>query len=479
MKQRIFTLVGVVALLVVLTTVASAQTYYDPGIADTNVVLQNKATGAGEVANVVVAYYDTDGNLDYTNSSIQINPLAVREVKTTEEPALPDGWEGSAVVSSDRELAAIVSIRWRNSGRGDGWTQGAYVGLSEGSRELYMPAVYRHPNLVSRITVQNTESTQATIYMNYYDRDGAFRGTFVDNIPGYAQETYFLGNNGDVPPGVSAGFVDGSIYITSTNRLAGVAVTTWAEQGSAYQSLKSGATTLYAPSHYRHQLGGAWNIYSAIILQNTTATPATVYLRYINRSTGNEDLLIVDTIPPFSARGFNTLTGASVPASTFDVLGTNWAGSVNITSTQPIVGVCNTLWARQKLAGTYALVSPDDGSDVIYVPAQYRRLGIAIEQWSAINLQNVGDAAVNDITVRFIDQSGNTVKQFTGISLQPGQAVGLNTRTGGDYPASEFNALGTNFIGGAYITAPAGSKLVAVANIVYTNRGSVYNGIPK
>ena len=59
-----------------------------------------------------------------------------------------------------------------------------------------------------------------------------------------------------------------------------------------------------------------------------------------------------------------------------------------------------------------------------------------------------------------------------------GAAMGLNTRNGGDLGASTFNPLGLSFMGGVYVTAPAGSQVLGVGNIVYSNRASVYNAFP-
>ncbi len=60
-------------------------------------------------------------------------------------------------------------------------------------------------------------------------------------------------------------------------------------------------------------------------------------------------------------------------------------------------------------------------------------------------------------------------------SLNAGAAIGLNTNNGGDADPGDFTSFGTSFIGGAVIEAPAGSELIATANLVYTNRASVYN----
>jgi len=469
----------------------------DPGISVTNIVVQNTSTTPGDTAAVIVEYYDTEGNLDLTNSSVTIEPKAVQEIKTQNE-ALGDGWQGSAVMSSGEPLAAIVSVKNTNvPGADDGYTQGAYNGASAGATALYFPSVYGFSKINSRLTVQNTEGSEATIYMSYYKRDGTSMGTKDATIPAYSQRTFDLGVADDLPFD-PADFVDGSAVVTSDNALAGAAVTTWKNRSGAYQALTDSnkGTTLYAPSHYRFDKtpgDGTYGLFSALNVQNTSATAtAHVTATYYTRgdTSGVPALELPFEIPPSSAAGLNTKNGGDFDASDFEPLskaggGTpDWDGSVTITSDQPLVAVCNTNWDSAGHAGVYALVTENDGAESLFVPAQYRRSVGGWKQWSALNLMNVGGSTISasDLTIQYIDQSGAEVASFSGTDLPgdlaAGAAMGLNTRNGGDLDGGDFDSLGTGFIGGIYVTGPSGSQLVGVANIIYSNRASVYNAFP-
>jgi hypothetical protein len=473
----------------------------------TNLVVQNTSTGAGEDANAQVEYYDEEGNLDYTHTDITIAPKAVVEVKTEDETTLGDGWRGSAVMSADRGIAAIVSIKNTNvPGASDGLTQGAYNGSSEGATKLYFPSLFSFQYIVSKLSIQNTESTQATIYVTYYTREGAKVGdTVVDTVPAYSQVTYDMGVAADVPftpDDAGTEFQDGSVVVTSTNALAGAAVTVWGNRFASYQALTDNnkGQTLYAPSHYRYMYdptpydpanptAAEYTIFSAINVQNTNpSVTANVTATYVSRSDGSVSLTKVFTIPANSAAGLNTKNGGDFPATDFFDLTTgtgstpDWDGSVTLDSDQPLVAICNTNWGVATNSGAYALVTENDGASTIFVPAQYRLdWGSGWAQWSALNLMNVGSSTVAaaDISIEYIDTSGATVATFTGADLPgdlaAGAAVGLNTRNGGDMDASDFDSFGLSFIGGIYVSAPAGSQLVGVANIVYSNRASVYN----
>ncbi|HOT91133.1 MAG TPA: hypothetical protein PLJ78_10580 [Anaerolineae bacterium] len=498
--KRSFRVVALLVLVVslMMPSVVLADLVLPPGTGVTNLVTQNISEGD---AAVTIAYYDVDGNVDYNEPSTTIKPLAVKEFKTGDIPStsLPDGWVGSAVMSSDAEVGVIVSVRWTATGREDGSTQDAYVGGMQGFNQLYLPDLKRVPltgdptkaNQVSKIYVQNTESAQATIYMNYYNRQGGFEGVKVATIPGYSQKSFDLRKDADIPAGVADGFGttnDGACYITSTNKIYAIVQTTWQNWDAAYEGLGQADTTLYAPSAFRtKRADGSWNIYSAVVVQNTTGASADIHFNYINRSTGNTDLHLVRTVGAYAATGLNTRTGGDLPASTFEVLGDNWAGSVIVTSTANIVGSSNIFWAAstQNYAGAYVMKSPSQAGEKIFIPAYYRRIDSkGWSQWSAINLLNTENVS-RVINIRFIDGTGATVLAVDNFTLGPNAGIGINSRNGSGGVAglptdTELaTALGDSFIGGAYIEAPAGSKLIATVNIIYRDRSSVYNTFSK
>ena len=198
------------------------------------------------------------------------------------------------------------------------------------------------------------------------------------------------------------------------------------------------------------------------------------------------------TIQPGAAAGLNTANGGDLSASQFNPLGTDWDGSILVKSNNnvDIVATNVTQWGTTGKAAISALVADAGASNILFLPAQYRlQSGGNWNQWSSVNIQNVGTTSVAaaDLTVTYVDTSGNVVASFSGSSLPSnvqsglaaGSAMGLNTRNGGDLSASAFNGFGTSFIGGVKIEGPAGSKLIATANIVYSDRASSYNGFAK
>jgi hypothetical protein len=498
MKRKTGIIIATILVLsLLLAGISYAQSYPEPGTPTSNTVIQNKATGSGQVASLVVTYYDNAGNDVYVNNTVKIDPKSVKEIKAQDEP-LPAGFSGSAIASSDQPIASVVSIKYTFvPGAPDGFTQGAYNGTSEAATSLFFPTVWGFDGIVSRVTVQNADATTNNIKLDFLDRNGNALGSKTELLQGYGSKTYYLGNSADLPAGWPAGFQDGAIVVTSTDNklLAGASTATWPNRAGAYQALTNNnqGTVLYAPSHYRFKSNPSdseYTLFSAVNIQNTSLTQtAQVKVEYFTRGgSGTPALTLNTTIAPKSARGLNTKNGGDIAASAFDPLGTSWDGSVKITSTNnvPLVGTGITNWGVAGHAGIYALVSDTSAADTIFIPAQYRLAsGSTWNQWSALNLQNIGGSpvAAADIQVQYIDTNGAVIKTFTGASLPgglaPGGAFGLNTRTGGDLDASVFNSFGNSFIGGIYITGPAGSQLVAVSNIIYSNRASVYNGDPE
>ena len=495
--MRKYGIILVLTLLLLSTFVlASAQgNYPDPGESVTNAIVQNM--DLTESASLVVNYYAEDGTLAYTNNSVSISPKSVQEIKTQDEP-LPSGFTGNAVISSSKPLANVTSIRNSNvPGAPDGFTQGAYNGAAQGASTIYFPSFWAFEFIVSRVTVQNTEDTPAEIQLQFFDRQGNDLGTKTDTLPAHGSKTYCGCNPADWPGGtIPANFEDGSITVTSTNGnlLAGAAVATWGNRSGAYQALTNGdrGTTLYVPSHYRFRAPnvpvGQWTLFSAINIQNTSATEdAPVTIRYYNRSDGQLALTLNATIPPLTTIGANTNNGGDFNASEFEALGADWDGSVTITSDDNVelVGTGVTNWGVDGSAGMFALVAENNAASTLFIPAQYRLdFGQGPQQWSSLNLQNIGTTTVNraDLVIEYIDQNGQTLATFTGnqlpANLGPGAAVGLNTRNGGDLDAGAFNGFNWDFIGGIYVTGPSDADLVATANIIYSNRASVYNAIP-
>jgi hypothetical protein len=245
----------VMGLVVSTTSMAFAQ-YPLPGSAVSNVVAQNLDTVAASDGEIV--YYSNSGSEEGKDPNVDMGPKAVRENKTADAP-VPSNFNGSAILSSDKQIGAIVSVQYKNvpgdtSDPGK-QTQGAYNATVNPATELYFPSVFRFQFIVSRLTIQNVENASNEIELTFTKRDGTAAGTLKTTLNAFGSRTFYLGNASDVPATFPADFVDGSVYVKSLSgrKLAGAAVTTWANRAAAYQALlpANKGKLLYAPSHFR------------------------------------------------------------------------------------------------------------------------------------------------------------------------------------------------------------------------------------
>ena len=196
MKKKFVLFTSLVTLLLLATTSVFAANPV-PGVAVSNAVIQNLTD---ETAALVIQYYSPSGALQYTNTNVSIPGNSVREVKSSDEP-LPAGFAGSAVVSADKEVAAIVSIRYTDvPADPDGKAQGAYNGFNAGSGTINFPSLWDFDGISSQFTVMNTEGSTASVDLTYYDRQGNQVGTTdTVSIPAFAGKTFDMANDSDTP----------------------------------------------------------------------------------------------------------------------------------------------------------------------------------------------------------------------------------------------------------------------------------------
>ena len=183
-KSTFLKLAMIVALMVAgLTPAVVSGDGSDPWVAGIQVA--NLDT---QPATITIDFYDTSGALVYTFVD-PLGPIAAGDARTYYVPTiLPDSaattFRGSAVVSSERNIAAIVN---ENAGSGTGYDQppgilrGSYTGIraAETATTLYMPvATKAFYGFNSQLVVQNAGAV-ANINFEFFDATGASVATYV------------------------------------------------------------------------------------------------------------------------------------------------------------------------------------------------------------------------------------------------------------------------------------------------------------
>jgi len=463
----------------------------DPGSATSFGAAQN-VDSAG-TAHMRQDFYDTEGNLDAyrekdvgygdtlgltTNDTVSGAPLSA---------ALPPGWVGSSVVSSDREAAAVVLVNYSGGALGtDGLTSADYAGTANPGSDIFCPSVGMRSAEATEITVMNTSGSNISdVSVSFTDRIGAAAGTAKtgESINAYAQKTYELFDSSFA---LSANFLGAArVQSTGGTPLAVVAVTHWGGGTFAYncQPTDAAATALYAPKVMRRKPAwlGAWLDSSGVVAVNTAGTQATARVEFYDRD-GNASGVFTDTIPAYSAHGYNTEYYGQADHDVIDgLVGTgtaanpNWLGSAVIKSVgsggEKLVAIVKQGYENDLWAAGYNMLSDADAHTDWFFPLVYRRgFSQPWTDYAGLICQNVTVSSVTP-QVTFVDRratatsctASTTVCQFTdATSLGQYVSHGYNTRYGGAQTGTWFgdpaagatgNTLNGNFIGAAFVTA--------------------------
>lgn len=487
---------SILALVFVLTMTSFAfAAPPDPGTGNSDVVVMNVTTDtAAPAASVVAEYVNQSGNVESTRSpSGGVASLGAYEFRAADS-GLGDGFNGSLIVSSDRDVAAVAFTRYTGGSAEDGITGSAYSGFSAGSTTINIPSLFQRPNAqFSRITVQNMGTGVANVSINYFSRDGTpFAGNpITDAIPEGAQRTYDLsqinpppgGKVPDFPDNLADGWV-GSAQITSDKNIGAVVSTYWEHFSSAYESAASGATKLTCPWASRRFIAGDWVQSIGAIVQNlSNSATANITVQWWNRN-GTLAHQFNTTIPALSAKGFNTRVRADTPDpdAMFAALGDDWNGSLTVSSDQPIAAVVDMNWRRagEQAANTYRCEASTEGSGStsVFFPAAYRIVtgGTNWQRYTSAIVQNLSTTAAN-VTVRWYNRAGTLLHTFTDVI--PGESShGFNTRFVADFPPSgnidQFRAdLGDNFQGQIYVTSD--QPIMGLGTTTYIGDVDTYN----
>jgi len=479
MKKKLSLILAVVMAFSFVLPVLAADP--NPGTGNTDIIVQNADTNtANPAATVNVDYINQSGGVEKTVFA-SVSPLAAGEF-SAETSGLGDGWIGSAVVSSEKELAAVVNVLWTNGSALDHTTGGSYAGYDTGSTEAFIPYLVYNPNSqFSRFSVQNVDTGgAANITIKYINRDGNNDFTFTDSVPAQAQRTYELNKPGSKIPVWSTsayfntnGNWTGAAVITSDRPIVAVMTNHWRNWAMVMNASSAAASKVFAPSVARRTTGDKWQELSIVTVQNPSTTDtANFSLTYINGDNGNIDLTITNqSIGPGAAKGYNTRSGGDVDKTVFEVLGGTWTGSVLIQSDRDvIVGVIGSRIQNSQSIGTLGVSSTVAGQN-IFAPAVYqKKVGNLWERNTLIRLQNTS-ASTATFNVYFYDRTGALTHSEMGQTVAGEKVWKYNTKVNNP-------PLGYNWEGSVYISSDQ-PMVAVVENLFGKEWQGAYNAISK
>jgi len=463
-------LLSVALLLVTPLVVAAAGP--NPGTGNAKIYAMNLDSGGQ--AHVVADFYNQAGAVAYSDSANV--PYAGHASWDTQLTGLPSGWLGSAILSSDRPIAAVSHLLWTGGGSGDGITAAAYTGFSQGANTVYAPALYKRTYQSSKVTVQNTETTAASVQVDFYTRgQSAPVHTLNDTIPGGAQRTYDVWDYSAIPdfgPDPGTNNWVGAAKITSAHKVAVVVTTLWNWGSSTYPGVANPSTTLYAPSIFKKKFAN-WQIYSGAIVMNPNSTTANLTMYFYNRDGSLAVPAVSQSIAPYASDGFNTRYHSD-PGGVFETVSDNWNGLAIIESNVPVVGIVNTIWKKPSdQTGSYSMGTPaDDAAMKLAYPIMTRRYFGTWEKWSGAIYQNTTSSAAT-VTTTFYNSDGSVAVPGQVVTIPGYGAQGWNTRYQSDDPGEPLAGLPADWEG--TVIVDSNQPIVGIMNNIWTNQTATYN----
>lgn len=403
-------------------------------------------SGATAVTNV--AFYNADGtsggttakNID-PNKSVTLCPLS----------DVTSNFNGSAIISSDQQVAAVVNVSGNSQ-----FSNASYIGFAQGATNLEIPLLMKdNYGYNTWFKVQNVGSGPANISVTYSDGQTASQN-------GIAAGAAALFNQADETHSAAVF----AATVSSSQPLVATVIEESTTTMLAYNAFTSNSTSTnpVLPLINANNYG----FITGVQIKNGGGSPTTVTLSYTPSQAGAA-CSETQTIGAGQSATFalNTFTFATPAGVTTDCAkGATFIGSARVTANSansPLTAIVNQTNGGSNQGEAYGAFSSASATNVVVMPLiMDKNYG-----WSTgLAVMNVGSA---DTTVNctFTD-NGRTLSA----TLVPGAAL----------TDQQVGKMGDGYVGAATCTAGAGGKIVGVVNEVNEEGGDkfmVYEAITK
>ena len=421
-------------------------------------------------ATVSIEAFDSQSNDTFLETKI-IGPGAAYTFTPINDFAdMPAGFVGSAVVSSDQPIRAIVNVTNQqagNIGAAGGKAAAQYQGTSSeaAATTLYFPlAKGDHFGKTTSFYIQNAGSADATnVVANFTMRSG---DTHTHNLPtiGAGKMVVFsVHDAASYDPSENDDRV-GGLVVTGDQSLAGVVMEhdvvgnpATVLAGTRAFTQPDFDTKAYAPV-IKNTRFGQW---TGIQVQNVSGGLVDITVDYSGVAGACAGNSYQDTATNVAAGA--SATFVNIGANTN--LPANCTASATINATGDIVAIVNESQQAgyPKVATTYSAIADGAKTNRVSVPLyKDNRFGAT----TGLQVQNVGNAAATNWSVTFECTTGGT---FTAISdpaktgaIEPGAAYLFYTPSDNDVFASGNGFSNNNVVCAA--TVNSDQPVVAIAN---------------
>ncbi len=457
------------ALGLIAATGVAADTEYDSTI--------NIRNMEDDPASVVIEFYDIDGNHDMSaDVTMDIPGQSMAYYFVLQNDKLPEDFQGSAVVASDKELVIVHNLRI-NVGE-----QGASTsGFAEGAPVVQLPLLMRNNGgYTTWFSVQNAGIVDAIIEVEFFAGSTAGNDWMWVN-PDYDPGSGLTENQVKLSPGQAYYFDQAMMPALGTRFIGSATVTSVNDQPLVASAVEVGPNGLFAYDGFGStpategagaSVAGSLNILaplfqyhnagyqSSIQVQNVGSSPTTVTVSYVPGSHGNActetheiQAGASEIFGLYSFYTHQTYSNCWEQNSSGGV-GTRFIGSAYVSANsgaQPLLGVVNQMNSVNKKSGAYSAFDPASATQCIAAPLIMDRNS---NYWTSLNVMNVGGAPTQ-VTVEY---------STYGTISPPNDVLDLDPNEMGGILHWNYLGGGQRYIGSAVACGEPGAQIVAMVN---------------
>jgi len=403
--------------------------------------VQNLGTAA---ANVSVQLYNPDGS----NAGTISESIPANASKTYfPVPNVSPGFQGSAVISADQQIAAILNISGNNFAYSE-----SVLGIAQPANTVRLPLIMRNNSGFSTwFAVQNAGTTQASVTVQFSPNPGTGNSftTPARNVAPGASTIFDQADQSEL-----GNVFIGSAVVTGNQPLAVVVNQTGTGSRKtllSYSGFASGSNDVILPLIQQANAG----FFTGISVQNSGTTPATVNIAYGPNLTGGASLTNDSTTLQPGGSAVFIKNG-----------GDRYIGSATVSASGgEVVVVVNQLSSNSGTA--YEGISSTSATDKVSLPLLMARNG---GFFSGVQCRHLGSGPVN-ITLTY---TPNTVGSYNPPPVTRSVAAG-----------AAFNELQSTFperyVGSGVVTTSPATPVVCIVNQLNNtatdDRFLTYNGV--
>lgn len=441
--KRVFSVLAIASLLLgMLVTPAAAQ-----GPFTTAFAVQNLSPS--ETAQITVAFYTEEGGAApiYTTPVVSVAPGALGNFLAGD--GLPDGWQGSVVVSSNTPISAIANTA-------DNFTTPRYWGTYEGftdnplvapttAQTLYVPfALRERSGRSSIIGVQNAGQSSATVTIQFIGHASSPTNWTVTKVLNPSTSTIL--HLATEVPNLGSGWMGSAVISSATVPLAASVLDVGTDLVYSYSGIPAPATNLVLP----FIVGSRSNQDTAHAMLNPNAVPANVTITYKGQIGATPTTIVQSrTLAPNEMWNLahNTHTGAG------------FLGSAIVTSDQPVLGIVNHTYGSFGAPGkkmSYGMIDASKLTSKISLPYVLRERS---NKRQGIIIQNAG-AVATTLSIEFKPAAGpgnGNAYTYTKV-VEAGGFYNFGTFF------TEWDPIGNGAFGTMVVTCSPSVPIVAIVN---------------